>query len=222
MSNSIFIDIGNSYAKWKYKDKYFKSYTNDFDFSELPNATRVWSSNVSHRTFKEYEHDIFTIVAQKKYKLLQNSYRNPDQLGSDRWLAMIASFEINQNNNFVVLDIGTAVTIDFVLSGSHQGGLILPGLSHIRSTFNSFSLKETDGLDVLGSSTEEAWSIGTIYMLTSAINKKIQMILKQHPNTSVYVSGGGFNSLKDYLEFPHIYHENLVLDGIEFFAEYMG
>ena len=222
MSNSVFVDIGNSFTKWHYEDSYFKTPTNNFEFSDLPSVSKVWSSNVSSKIFKEYEADVFFINTQKKYKSLESSYKNPSQLGSDRWLAMIASYEINQNKSFIVLDIGTAITIDLVEKGVHKGGLIAPGLSLIQSTINAFPCIEISGINNLGSSTEDAWSIGTNYMVVSFINKKIDEMTSHFPNIDINITGGGFNYLKNYLDFNHNYYDNLVLDGIKLYAEYMG
>ncbi len=56
-----------------------------------------------------------------------NGYREPAQMGVDRWLAMVAAW--NRHRAAVwVADAGTALTIDLVhADGQHAGGLILPG-----------------------------------------------------------------------------------------------
>jgi len=52
-----------------------------------------------------------------------NGYDNPNQLGVDRWLAMIAAYN-KFDENLCIVDVGTALTIDFVLKdGRHIGGL---------------------------------------------------------------------------------------------------
>ncbi|NNE38037.1 MAG: type III pantothenate kinase, partial [Gammaproteobacteria bacterium] len=53
-----------------------------------------------------------------------NGYKYVDQLGVDRWMAIIAAWNIVQNNVMVV-DIGSAMTIDLVnKEGVHLGGYI--------------------------------------------------------------------------------------------------
>ena len=60
---------------------------------------------------------------------VRNSYPEPGQMGVDRWLAMIAAHH-HFPGGVVVVDAGTAVTVDYVDSqGTHLGGYILPGLS---------------------------------------------------------------------------------------------
>ena len=59
---------------------------------------------------------------------LRNGYRDPAQLGVDRWLAMCAAWQ-QFPGSLCVVDAGTAVTIDVVAAdGAHSGGLILPGV----------------------------------------------------------------------------------------------
>lgn len=60
-------------------------------------------------------------------RLLANAYQVPEALGVDRWLAMIAACR-HTKGAFVVIDAGTAITLDMVdKKGQHQGGHIVPG-----------------------------------------------------------------------------------------------
>lgn len=62
-----------------------------------------------------------------------NGYRQPQQLGVDRWLAMCAAYSRYRSAVWVV-DAGTATTLDQVTTeGEHRGGLILPGLELMQS-----------------------------------------------------------------------------------------
>ncbi len=56
------------------------------------------------------------------------SYRDPSQLGIDRWLAVIGAWT-RAKRAACILDSGTATTVDAVDgNGLHLGGLIVPGL----------------------------------------------------------------------------------------------
>ena len=56
-----------------------------------------------------------------------NGYRNPAQLGADRWVAVIGAYR-TWSTDCCVVDVGTAMTVDVVTAaGRHQGGLIVPG-----------------------------------------------------------------------------------------------
>ena len=223
MNNSIYIDIGNSNVKWKYKNQYYQTPATEFSLAQLPDTSKIWVSNVSSYFEINSKHSISLVKSQKKYKSLINSYKDPDMLGSDRWLAMIASYENNSNKGFIVVDIGTAVTIDLVdNSGLHLGGVIFPGLKKIRNTFDYFPVSKEININEISQSTRGAWSIGTLDLLVNGINKKIHDIKVNFPGLKIYLTGGGFEEVEKFLDFAYYYRENLVLDGLELFADNMG
>jgi len=223
MNNSIFLDIGNSNAKWKFKGEYFEIPTNEFNIDKLPKSPKIWISNVSSSFVIKKKSNISLVESQKNYKSLLNSYEEPNMLGSDRWLAMIASYEMNPSDGFVVVDIGTAVTIDLVnKSGQHLGGVIFPGLHKIRETFNNFTISNKIKINNISQSTEGAWSIGTLDLVVNGINRKVQDIKINEPDIDIYLTGGGASGLEKFLEFSYVYQKNLVLDGLELFANNVG
>ncbi|WP_181902106.1 type III pantothenate kinase [Thalassotalea euphylliae] len=64
-----------------------------------------------------------------------NGYERYEQLGVDRWLAVLGASKRFANQACIVVDTGTATTIDYIDSnGCHQGGWILAG---IETLFNS-------------------------------------------------------------------------------------
>ena len=223
MSSIVYLDIGNSNTKWKFKETYFELPTSKFKLDKLPKSEKIWISNVSRDFLIDDFSNIFIVESQRKYKSLINSYKEPNLLGSDRWLAMIASYEKSNKSSFITIDIGSAVTIDVVDSlGSHQGGLIFPGLQKVRKSFDNFPLGDCNDIHTLGDSTQDAWSIGTLSLIVNAINLKINHLMNEFPDASVFISGGGFDEIKRLLKFSYEYQKNLVLDGLEFFADNMG
>lgn len=60
---------------------------------------------------------------------LKNSYRNPTQLGSDRFASAIAARALFPQQALIIATCGTALTIDAVTAqGDFIGGMIAPGL----------------------------------------------------------------------------------------------
>jgi type III pantothenate kinase len=58
---------------------------------------------------------------------VSNAYAEPQKLGVDRWLALLAAYKI-ANAPALVADIGSALTVDVVdRGGRHRGGYIIPG-----------------------------------------------------------------------------------------------
>ncbi|WP_260293327.1 type III pantothenate kinase [Sedimenticola hydrogenitrophicus] len=65
---------------------------------------------------------------------VSNGYREPGQLGVDRWLTLLA-VRRQEAGAVCVVDCGTAITLDLMDSqGRHLGGLILPGLDLMRES----------------------------------------------------------------------------------------
>jgi len=222
MNNCIYLDVGNSNTKWKFQETYFELPTRKFELDNLPMASKIWLSNVSDKFTYKKKSNIIQVESLATYKSLKNSYKKPNLLGSDRWLAMIACYEMCDKNSFFAIDIGSAVTIDVVDSlGNHQGGLIFPGLHKIRQTFN-FAENDIENIQTLGNSTQDAWSIGTLSLLVNLLNLKINELKIKFPDANIYISGGGFKEIRKFIQFSYDYHKNLVLDGLELYVNNMG
>jgi len=74
----------------------------------------------------------------------------------------------------------------------------------------------------LGQSTEEAWSKGTLSLIVTTLNEKIRAIKQFDPQVKILATGGGLSEIEEYLEFTYKFHKNLVLDGLELFANNVG
>jgi len=223
MIKQIFIDIGNSNTKWKYQGSFYEVATKEFNVKKLPQVSKIWASNVCNHYDIDCGLHFITLKSEKLYKGLANSYKEPTLLGSDRWFAMIASYEMSINNSFMVIDIGSAITIDLVdHKGFHHGGIIFPGLENVRQTFGYFPTSINSNISGIGQTTEDAWTIGTLSLIVNNINCKYNELKKLFPGIKVFVTGGGYFKVQKYLTFGHEYHKSLVLDGLELFVDNMG
>jgi len=64
---------------------------------------------------------------------VRNGYDDYQRLGLDRWLALLGGYHLAKRA-CVVIDLGTAVTSDFVCAnGEHLGGFICPGMPLMRN-----------------------------------------------------------------------------------------
>jgi len=65
--------------------------------------------------------------SQAQWQDLTNGYEQPQQMGVDRWLAMVAARE-QFKAPLCVADCGSAITVDYIdASGQHEGSYIIPG-----------------------------------------------------------------------------------------------
>ena len=227
--SNLFIDIGNSAVKWRTLDsKVFSQSVEKFSAKSLPDNQPVWLSAVAHPQIVEAINFKFSNV--KVVKSLSNfgpltiAYKKPLDLGSDRFLAMLGAIKHFPDRNLLIIDVGSALTIDIVNdSGEHQGGLIMPGLEAIRGSFTKFATN-SNNLHSLNfqSSTEEAWLSGTQVMFISSIKEQITTYKTKQPDGIVTLTGGNVKSLISELPETVNYFDNLVLDGLESYSKSMG
>jgi type III pantothenate kinase len=156
---------------------------------------------------------------------LTNSYQKPEQLGADRWLAMIAAYNMAQSP-VIVVDCGTAVTVDLVNEkGLFVGGVIMPGLNaalqSLRADTNAIK-EPADTKPVVGAvaqSTEDAVQAGILFGLAGGIERVIhEQTSEIDRNPVIYMTGGDAEKLLPYLTIPFVLQTDLVLLGLKIYA----
>ena len=153
-----------------------------------------------------------------------NAYDRPEQLGVDRWLAMIAANK-TYPGPLCVVDIGTALTMDFLDGdGLHLGGFIVPGVELMKSSLlgrtEKIALQERAANNQLGKNTSEAVFLGIEQMLQAFIEQKMaQMQVEYQQAISLILTGGYANTLAVGLSIPHQVHNELVLDGLKMLGD---
>ncbi|WP_040259135.1 pantothenate kinase [Pseudomonas massiliensis] len=113
---------------------------------------------------------------------VSNGYEDYQRLGLDRWVAVLGAFRM-ANGACVVIDLGTAVTSDFVNArGSHLGGFICPGLSLMRNQlrthtrrirYDDYSAEQAKSTLTPGRSTVEAVERGCVLMLRGFVQTQL-------------------------------------------------
>lgn len=185
---------------------------------------------------KEFADDaglaLVNIASLSQLGELKNAYENPEQLGADRFVAMIAAYNYAEGKPCIVIDCGTAVTIDAIdATGQHLGGLILPGL---RVCSNSL-LKGTQQLELnsqhntsnslLAKNTSQAILSGSYYGLSGAINETCSKIQKEMTNqlkrqdVVKIICGGDAVLLLPQLSRDFQIQTDLVMNGLKLIAE---
>jgi len=157
-----------------------------------------------------------------------NGYSPFGQLGADRWAAIVGAWRICRRP-VCVIDAGTAVTIDLVAgSGQHQGGLIVPGLTLLRTAL----LRDTSDIDAfvsqssgstalggwLGTDTHSAVERGVLLMLCAVIDRAVSNIADKGNPPHVILTGGDAPLLGPLLSYPVEQHPLLVLEGLRYLA----
>ena len=227
--SNLYVDIGHSAVKWRTHDsEVFSKSIDNFSEKSLPNSQSMWLSAVAHPQIVEAINmkfsDVEVVKSLSHFGSLTIAYKEPLDLGSDRFLAMLGALKHFPDRNLLIIDVGSALTIDIVNdSGEHQGGLIMPGLEAIRGSFTKFATncKNLQSSN-LQSSTEEAWLSGTQVMFISSIKEQITTYKTEQPDGIVTLTGGSARSLISELPETVNYFDNLVLDGLESYSKSMG
>jgi type III pantothenate kinase len=160
----------------------------------------------------------YWLIPQAEQCGVINRYRNPAQLGSDRWAALIGARELLQGKPALVVVCGTATTIDFLTAaGEFKGGVILPGVGlMLRSLHeNTAALPDSDG-EYVDNPTQTVDSIasGCQHAQAGAIERIYHLHAPREPGLACLLSGGAARALSPRLTIPFELHENLVLEGL--------
>lgn len=160
----------------------------------------------------------YWLISQAEQCGVKNGYRNPAQLGSDRWAAMIGARGVVDGQAVLVVVCGTATTIDFVNPAGHfTGGVILPGVGlMIRSLHEgTAALPDADGqFTEHPTQTVDAIVSGCQHAQAGAIERVYALHRAHYPDLRCLLSGGAAKALAPRLGIPFQLHDNLVLEGL--------
>ncbi|WP_426417954.1 type III pantothenate kinase [Aestuariirhabdus sp. LZHN29] len=143
-------------------------------------------------------------------------YDDVTLLGVDRWLALLGARQLFPEAELVVVDCGSAVTLDLLgVQGNHLGGYIVPGVAMMRrSLFDNTGRVKVDGASRLalapGRSTVEAVDHGVLRLLKALIVD----ILHEVEGRRLLITGGDGNVFARLMGCEEAYYPHLVLDGI--------
>jgi type III pantothenate kinase len=145
---------------------------------------------------------------------VRSRYERPEQLGPDRWAALIAARALHQGPCLVV-NAGTATTADVLSAqGEFLGGLILPGVDLMRFVLHEHTgrLPLQEGQFVrTPRNTVDAIETGCRHAQAGAVERMARVA---GAGAQCVVSGGAGKALIEQLGIPSRYVENLVLEGL--------
>ena len=147
---------------------------------------------------------------------VRSHYQKPQQLGVDRWSALIGARSLHPHPCLVVM-AGTATTIDTLdADGNFPGGLILPGIDLMRRALS----RDTAALPLAEghhqpypTCTDDAIISGCLEAQAGAIERAFRRLAGQ-PRACCLLSGGAAPLLAPLLGIPCRLIDNLVLEGL--------
>ena len=144
---------------------------------------------------------------------------NFKQVGSDRITNAISL--INEKNNFIILDFGTATTFDVVVKKTYKGGVIAPGIKISLNTLSDnatlipkMNLKKIN--KVIGIDTVSAVRSGFFWGYAGLIDNMINLIKKETKKSFKVVITGGFSNLfKSSIKTKVKHDKEITLNGLK-------
>ena len=236
------LDIGNTLSKWRLKDPNSSEIRSrgavwtreewrpgadipDLDIVKVVRISSVARQAVLNDTVRLLKREVGDVhVARSTREMLGviNGYDEPGRLGVDRWLGVLASYQLA--GGCCSVDCGSAITIDFVLPGGrHLGGYILPGL---RLMIESLKLgtrnvaidpdSEADELLAPGCNTVEAVNHGIYMAAISAINRTFSEVCdRERVTLPLILTGGDARVVSRGVKLPHALWPDMVYAGLE-------
>jgi type III pantothenate kinase len=241
----LLIDVGNTFFKWGLYQPSANGSAREnrvesghalleeipslqTQFAKLPTPAGIVISNVAGTRVRattiralEVWPDApppYWLVPQDAQCGVTNSYRNPAQLGSDRWAALIGTRHLLGAKAAMVVVCGTATTIDFLgADGVFKGGVILPGVGlMLRSLHEGTAALPDSSGDFFAYPTQTADAIasGCQHAQAGAIERLFANEKHATPDVVCVLSGGAAGAVAPRLTIPFTAVDNLVIEGL--------
>jgi type III pantothenate kinase len=231
---NLIVDIGNNSAKlFLFHGKQMILHTRKT--GELHNVIKEW--NASYTIEKAIISSVIDLTENEREAFnsldcpvvwfnhtipgpLAINYGTPETLGPDRLAAATGAWSEAEGKNLLVIDAGSAITIDFVdRNGNYHGGNISPGIRMRIRALHDFTDKlpliEKEGrTPFLGDDTETAIRSGVINGICHEIEGYITAIKENYSDVLVFLTGGDENPLKNNIKSRIFADKYLVAKGL--------
>ena len=166
---------------------------------------------------KDYKINCYELKNLNLHKLI-NIKVDYKQVGSDRLANALGV--INNKDNFIILDFGTATTFDVLTKNTYRGGVIAPGVKISLSTLTdkatlipNINLKKTK--KIIGLNTISAVRAGFFWGYTGLIDNVINLIKKETRKTFKVIITGGFSGLfKNSIKSKVSQNQDITIKGL--------
>lgn len=240
------IDIGNTSIKWaiwqddqpilaesaRYDNKALQKSFDDI-FSGAPQEEQAWVASVSSKDIeqaltkwlkKKWSITPVFLKSTREFGGVQNAYPDAEQLGVDRWAALLGARSL-YSVPVCIVDIGTAVTVDLMdADGVHRGGRIMPGIDMMKDALKNHTvgITEVDGDNPwFAINTADAVSSGTFHMLQAALEEIYDSArARLGTNMKMVITGGNAEKVIPHLVSMETFYEpHIVLRGLYYASE---
>ena len=249
----LLIDAGNTRVKWALAESSpegSKGWLGNWDAAGsvphdgVPSLAKVWSNvvitrvliaNVAGATLRSTLQTVLDatldantpvewFVSSAQRGGVHNHYRNPAQLGCDRFAAAIGAQALHPGKPLIVATCGTATTIDAVSTeGGFVGGMILPGICLMTASLAQHTAQlpqvelHANPAYPFADHTDAAIVSGCLSAQAGAIERAVTALSASTQNDVVtcILAGGAADLIAPQLSIQHERIDNLVLIGLQ-------
>ncbi|MCI0522637.1 MAG: type III pantothenate kinase [Bacteroidales bacterium] len=236
---NLVIDIGNSFAKValydgkllinkeRLKDNYATHLRNFLGDRSVKGAI-ISSVNSDPVALLGFLSDTIPVVHhltwQSRYPFMID-YETPETLGVDRLAAAVGAMLHHPGANLLVIDAGSALTVDLMADATYMGGSISPGLSMRFRALHEYTGRLPLGepcrsFSFPGRSTKDAITGGVIMGLVFEINEYIRTFEERHKTLTVAITGGDGELISSFADRKISFYPDLVTDGLNYLLDY--
>lgn len=242
----LLVDFGNSRLKWALAGSGSLLETGAFDWRsgslerlldrhwgtlETPGvvvacvvAPQAAGTLLSQWVKQHWRTEVHFMAADRELLGLSCGYHDPGQLGADRWAALLAAHHRYPQGSLVV-DCGTANTIDALAGGRHLGGFILPGMEAMRAAvLQGTAIGETGAArhqtGWWGRSTASCVELGGVRALVALVEDSLERLQAEGVcDPTLVVTGGQAGFILPSMQVDYRRHDDLVLEGVMLYSK---
>jgi type III pantothenate kinase len=149
---------------------------------------------------------------------VRNHYVPPQQLGSDRWAALVAARQ-RHGGACLVVNAGTAMTVDALSPcGAFLGGLIVPGIRLMAESLLRATAEIRIGHGTVQEfpvSTGDAVESGAVLASAACIERTYGKLSERFAEGPLcLLTGGAADLLLPHIRIPLLKADHLVLEGL--------
>lgn len=226
---NIIIDQGNTNIKIYFflNNKIVKKIIFPISNLDLSFIIKQKINKIIYSTVSGINHNILDFFSDKELLFFKNTTSLPitnkyksETIGLDRLAAVVGATDIFPNTNILSIDIGSAVTYDFINDKNEfLGGNISPGLRLRFSSLNDYTknlpLLEPKNIDFfLGKTTNQAIIAGIQNGLLFELEAYITKLSEDYKKIKIILSGGDLNLFAKKIKYSIFAEPNLVAIGL--------
>jgi len=182
--------------------------------------------NIS-KEFYEVINEFNAMVLSENTSLpIENNYATPSSLGKDRLAGVVGASFLYPNNDILVFDAGTCLTVDFINSSKEYiGGRISPGIEMRYKSLHTFTdklplIKSEKNALVIGNDTKTSIISGVQQGILAEVKTIISEYKSQNTDTVFVFTGGDSFYFEKELKNSIFANPNLVLIGLNEILDY--